>query len=207
MTKWSAWIRWRSICLLALAFAVTEASLVPIRPHSDFRPIQRKYGLLEHGSHAQIVEFPEDLPEAVLTQNHRRFHGHRRVTHIKSTILTVAMFGLLAKALFFSGVDEPNPFAPFLFAYVIYLFESFFCSTRRYLSNMHTAEEVLQSIQKIQLERAAVRWDVECFHYQNRWHSASRSRGGLGHEDRHRVVTHRARRYYEFERYSRFLVA
>jgi hypothetical protein len=118
------------------------------------------------------------------------------VSHIKASILTVSLFGLLLRNLVFPKEHYANSsWGLVLFVGLLYLLESFFCSTRRYLSNVMEPREVMDYVESLQKTAPKVRWDVECFHYRDEGFSSRRR-----HESTStKVVTHRAHRNFWFQ--------
>eukprot|EP00521_Asterionellopsis_glacialis_P018476 CAMPEP_0195295470 /NCGR_PEP_ID=MMETSP0707-20130614/17475_1 /TAXON_ID=33640 /ORGANISM="Asterionellopsis glacialis, Strain CCMP134" /LENGTH=350 /DNA_ID=CAMNT_0040356711 /DNA_START=124 /DNA_END=1172 /DNA_ORIENTATION=- len=183
-------------------------------------------GLLDNGSgFAKLTEIRESdsiHPQIMLS---RRNYKKNYVPHIRATILTFCVFGMLLRNLLLMlqqittattsavavatasaavsvVVDGSNlstgsgpskqDWILFLGVLALYLLEAVTCSTRRYLSNLYSPDEVRKCILNLIKEPPSVVWDAESFHYR----SDSSRRGGHhfhhDHNDRDKEVTHRA---------------
>lgn len=165
---------------------------IPIDSHSSFRPINSQYGLLASSDGGiRTVEFPQDHHPSV--NFGLKSNGQRPVSHVKSSVLTCTVLGLLLRCLF-SSLSRSS-WVLFAVALGLYLLEAFFCSTRRYLSNISETSSLLERVALLRLQPPSVHWDLECYHYQQRYHYSKQDRS---HES-HKVVTYRARQYYRFQ--------
>lgn len=129
------------------------------------------------------------------------------LTHVKASLLTLALAGVVVRDRFLC--TEPTQRAPrplLILLLAAYLIESYLCSTRRYLSNVRTPEEIKHFIQQLCEKEPILRWDLECYHYRDDWHHRVSSRHHYHnsyhrHSDRSdRVITHRASRRLIFSR-------
>jgi TMEM151 family len=168
------------------------SALDPISSHSTFRPVNSQYGVLASSEgNIQIVEFPQDLHQAVVFG--RKSNGQRPASHIKASVLTLTVVGLLARNLIVNV--STGSWGLFAFALILYFFEAFFSSTRRYLSNMSEPSMVLDKVANLTKQPPIARWDLECYHYQRRYRASRQDRS---HESQ-KVITYRARHFFSFK--------
>jgi TMEM151 family len=168
------------------------SALVPSGSQSTFRPVNSQYGVLASSEgNIQIVEFPRDLHQAVVFG--RKSNGQRPASHIKASALTLTVIGLLARNLIVNA--SAGSWGLFAVALLLYFFEAFFCSTRRYLSNMSEPSMVLDKVATLTEQPPIARWDLECYHYHRRYRPSRQDRS---HESQ-KVITYRARYFFSFQ--------
>ena len=168
---------------------------IPIDTHSSVRPINIQYGLLANSDGGiRMVEFPQGQQQAVVFG--LKSYGRQPVSHVKSSVLTFTVVGLLLRNLF-SGLSRSS-WVLFAVALALYLLEAFFCSTQRYLSNLSDASALVERVDILKVQPPSVHWDLECYHYQQRYQHSKQNRS---HES-HKVVTYRARQYFCFQNWK-----
>ena len=79
-----------------------------------------------------------------------------------------------------------------------YLLESYFCSTRRYLCNIMTPQEVEDTLEKLRAAPPSITWTVRCYHYEGRLLRSSRGDSFSHSSSSKKVVTHTAKKDYDF---------
>ena len=81
---------------------------------------------------------------------------------------------------------------------ILYLLEAFTCSTRRYLSNIMSPNEIEELIEKLRESPPSVTWTVRCYHYENRLLGSSRDRPVDHSASSKKIITHTAKKEYQF---------
>ena len=188
------WVRllFSLFLISAAADSTSHSKSVPINPHSPLNPLNRQFGLLgPNDGPVRIVEFQKDLYPTVVSGQHSHNGQRATVTHIKATVLTILVVGTLFNALIF----EPSRNAWTLFSVVLgfYYLEAYFCSTRRYISNMSEPSKVMKQVDTVRAQAPSAWGDLECYHYRRLYHSSKRT---LENE---KIVTHRARQLFRFK--------
>jgi hypothetical protein len=187
------------IVLLGLLFvdATDSTSLTLQPPVSNFQfQEQQRVALTEQGGRCQVVYIPAGKPASSLPKRPGR---ERPVKHVKASLLTVGLFAFLFRNLFWVVSPSRNDWAGFVFLCVLYLVEASTCSTRRYLSNIRTPAQAEETIYKFQEGAPRVRWNLECYHYEDNYRHSTVSRRGRGLDSTsYKRVTHRASQVYEF---------
>jgi hypothetical protein len=203
--------RFRSIiCLLSCLSkkAVSSEgsrSLEPIKSRTavEFQANEYLVGLLDNNRRGgiQVVHVPArdkaiEGQHGVLADKSNK-KKKKAVSHIKASILTVSLFGLLLRNLVISKEHQHggSSWGPVLFVGLLYLLEAFFCSTRRYLSNVMEPRDVIEYVESLQRTAPKVRWDVECFHYRDEGFSSRRRHDSAPTK----VVTHKAHQDFWFQ--------
>jgi hypothetical protein len=128
----------------------------------------------------------------------------RKISHVKASLLSLGIFAVLVRNLFFVGATATSriDWVGFVVLLVLYLAEAATCSTRRYLSNIKAPSQVQEYIYQLQQVAPRIRFHLECYHYEDDdgffYNSSTRRR----HENRSssKQVTHRATDVYEFKR-------
>ena len=185
------------IVLLGLSFvdAIDSKSLALLPAVSKVQvQEQQRVALLEQGGRCQVVYIPAGEPATLPKRPGRE----RRVKHVKASLLTVGLFAILIRNLFWVASPRRNDWAGFVFLWILYLVEASTCSTRRYLSNIRTPSQVKDMIREFQEVAPRVRWNLECYHYEDDYRRSTVSRRGLDSSSSKRV-THRASEVYEFQ--------
>ena len=131
----------------------------------------------------------------------------------------VSIFLFLIKPRFFSLACNPYFVA---FAYVLYLLESYTSSTRRYLENIVSQQNVEDLMETLRSAKPCVTWSLRCYHIETESPAAALLRataeenGDVGNKgnatrsftfsnflnikSKRKVVTHRATKEFEFSR-------
>jgi hypothetical protein len=192
--------RRRLIVLVGLGLSCVDAtdskSLTLQPPVSKFQVSEHsKVGLLDQGDgRCQVVHLPAGEPVSLPSRPGKV----RRVKHVKASILTVGLFSIVLRNLLWVASPQTSDWAGFVILWILYIVEGSTCSTRRYLSNIRTPVEVKDIIHKFQQVAPRVRWNLECYHYEDDYRRSTVSR--RGHTDSStKRVTHRASEVYEFQ--------
>lgn len=136
------------------------------------------------------------------------------IHHKKAITLSVILWGrFICYTLFPSKVSIPTWMTtseerhriPFMIIIaLLYLLESLFCSTRKYLSNVLDMSAIQRLMEQVMSMQPIIKWHVECYHYDtvNRktgsgWVEGS---GETMRAERTKVVTHRAVQRYTYQR-------
>jgi hypothetical protein len=131
------------------------------------------------------------------TENTRRWMG--RLGHMKATVLTAVLFYLGHQWLNLSPDSDKLDLMKWMgMTVILYLFEAWFSSTRRYLSNISTPTEIRGLVEQMRKSPPVVTWNVECYHHRGDesfygYRQTRRSGGGDS-----RIVTHRASKQFQF---------
>jgi hypothetical protein len=129
----------------------------------------------------------------------------RNISHIKASLLSLGIFAVLVRNLFFVGATATsrNDWVGFVVLLVLYLVEAATCSTRRYLSNIIAPSQVQEYIYQLQQVAPIIRFHLECYHYEDDDGFSYNSSSHRRHENRSssKRVTHRATDVYEFKRW------
>lgn len=130
----------------------------------------------------------------------------RSISHIKASLLSLGLFTVLARNLFFVGATATksrDDWVGFIVIVVLYLVEAANCSTRRYLSNIKTPSQVQEYLYQLQQVTPRIRFHLDCYHYEDddgfSYNSSSRRRNE--NRSSSKRVTHRATGLYEFKRF------
>jgi hypothetical protein len=136
------------------------------------------------------------------TENHLvPWKERKSLSHVAATCLTIGLVGLLVyDRLYFN--HSTSLIVWYLVLVIAYLGEASFCSTRRYLSNILSPLQVLDTVQTLVSTRPVVTWTLKCYHYnQNRHHYNSNKGHGNDSTKADKVVTFRASRAFEYSEY------
>ena len=145
--------------------------------------------------------------------------------HAKATVLSVFLLtgigSLIANRIKFVAVDSNNYFGVAMhfvadilnwivpsfmtspnfvvLVVLLYFLEAYTSSTRRYLDNMSTPQEVQDLLERLRSNPPTVKWTVRCYHYENRLLGA---RGDLkrieSSTSSKKVITHTATSEFNF---------
>lgn len=125
----------------------------------------------------------------------------RRLSHIKASLLTIGLFAIAARNLFWiEGSTTRQDWVGFIVLVLLYLLEAATCSTRRYLSNIQTPSEVKDYICQLQEAPPRVWFHLECYHYDDdsfRYRSSSERRHESSSSKR---VTHQASDLFQYKK-------
>jgi hypothetical protein len=128
----------------------------------------------------------------------------RYVSHMKASVLTALLFGLLIKdGLFRQSIDAfdlQGHHIAMICTIALYFAESITCSTRRYLSNALTPIQLKEVLKALSESPPVVTWNIVCYHYRTVHYRMGARTQRLGHSSRQRVVTHKASQQYQFQR-------
>lgn len=165
-------------------------------PVSNFQVNEySRVGLLDQGDgRCQVVHMSAGEPVSLQSRPWKA----RRVKHVKASVLTVSLFSVMIRNFFCVASPKTSDWAGFIILWILYIVEASTCSTRRYLSNIRTPVEVSDIIHEFQRVAPRVRWNLECYHYEDDYRRSTDSR--RGHTDGStKRVTHRASEVYEFQ--------
>ena len=133
----------------------------------------------------------------------------KTLNHVVSSCLTIAIWGLLAHQLFFTSSATLSSslllgvsYRTWLYISILcYLIEAYMCSTRRYLSNMLSPTQLLDTLGSLQNTPPTITWKVECYHYNHKGHHYY-TKGGQKYvgDESNKVVTHRASKKFQFNK-------
>ena len=147
---------------------------------------------------------------AVLTQQQAQWKDtNPLLSAILSFLTSLLLF--ITKPKFTSLTCNPCFVA---FIYVLYLLESYTCSTRRYLENITSQQDVEDKMETLRNAKPSVTWNVRCYHYETPSWTWTKSEGENGDNGENgaganvssrrqvtkKVITHRASKQFEFER-------
>jgi TMEM151 family len=154
-----------------------------------------------HLQNKQIVSlqsrFVNDEAKVIAMQTSSR----KSLSHVAATCLTLGIVGLLVYDRLYVN-HSTSLMVWYLILVIAYLGEAFSCSTRRYLSNMLSPLQLLQTVQTLVETRPVVTWKLECYHYnQNRQNDNSRKGHGHDSTQTDKVVTYRATRAFQYSEY------
>lgn len=156
------------------------------------------------------------LPQAAIQ------HDNKLLLLLKTLLSAlVSIFMFLIKPRFFSLACNPY-FAAF--AYVLYLLESYTSSTRRYLENIVSQQNVEDLMETLRSAKPCVTWSLRCYHLETESPAAALLRASaednddvgnkgnatrsftfsnfLNRKSKRKVVTHRATKQFEFSSWS-----
>lgn len=143
-----------------------------------------RFGLLVNDVSGEIKRIPvsgEDSDVQIAPS-----FKNRTVPHFKATLLTMLLgFGLILR-------DRIHPVLLIVTA-ILYLVEISTCSTRRYLTNSLSPNQLWTYLEKLSQEGPSLRWRLECYHYRE---NHSRKYG-----EREKIVTYRDSREFGPKRY------
>jgi hypothetical protein len=144
--------------------------------------------LLAHDSEPE----PSELPPAYV-DDIGCWNGFKREPHALCLVLTSAL--CVELALRYARVMDRTTFLVLvIITAVIYLLESAFSHTSRYLWNASSQREVLSVYEpRMRAEPLVITWTIQCYHYANRTHTTRTADGHTRTEHRReRVNTHAA---------------
>jgi hypothetical protein len=148
---------------------------------------KRRFGYLDGFGNSGIKEIHGDD----LSSFSSKYHA--KTKHKLSALFSVVLFGaIFSKPLWDTGGGYRIAVAV---AVVLYLIESACSSTRKYLSNMLTPNEVKALLNNLRDMQPTLKWDLECYHYRSAY---SRSKNGNRSESRTKFTTHRASQEYMY---------
>jgi hypothetical protein len=148
---------------------------------------KRRFGYLDGFGSSGIKEIQGDD----LSSFSSKYHA--KTKHKLSALFTVVLFGaILSRPLW--DTDGGYRIAVAV-AVVMYLIEAACSSTRKYLSNMVTPNEVKALLNNLREMRPTLKWDLECYHYRSTY---SISKNGNRSESRTKFTTHRASHEYMY---------
>jgi hypothetical protein len=138
-----------------------------------------------------------------------RSFAYGSIHHKMATILSVILWGrFLCHILFPTKMLIPTSMTrseglihriPFMIIIAfLYLLESFFSSTRRYLSNVLDIIALQRLMEQVTLMQPIIKWHMECYHYNTVLRPTGS--GGTMRTERTKVVTHRAVERYTYQR-------
>lgn len=154
----------------------------------------RRFGYLEGFGTSGIKEIVSDDVSS-LVSTYRPMKKSGIMGHRLATAFTVAMLGTLLAG---RPVLGENYWVVVAVVVILYIGEAFRSSTRRYLSNMLSPQDVQQVVNNIRQTLPRLRWDLECYHYRySRSYTSGKRRGA--HESRTKCVTHRASQEYLYQ--------
>jgi len=99
----------------------------------------------------------------------------RNIQHLQSTIQSEKLRTFsrhmmrIVRIFLFVLASLPKFSRKFLFVIgLFYLIESYTCSTRKYLQNVSSPEDVESYLEAMKEQQPNVKWDIRCFHYEKR---------------------------------------
>ena len=145
----------------------------------------------------------------------------KTLNHIVSSCFTLITWSLLAHQLLFSSnrtmatttsslvtsiMTESTstflnvPYRTWLCISIIcYLLEAITCSTRRYLSNMLSPQELINKVNDMCFNSPPIiTWKIECYHYNHKGHHYYNKGGHKYGDESSKVITHRATRNFTY---------
>jgi hypothetical protein len=178
--------------------------------------VQQVLKPIRRGSHRQIlVPLTNDGKGTNLDDSDPiRSIACANIHHKKSITLSVILWGrFICYTLFSSKVSistwmirsEGRHRIPFMIIIaLLYLLESLFCSTRKYLSNVLDMSALQRLMEQVMSMQPTIKWHIECYHYDTILRKTGsgwvEGNGGTMRAERTKVVTHRAVQRYTYQR-------
>lgn len=125
------------------------------------------YGYLDGFGSSKLVEIERNDPSEITMARRFKKKTTFRPTHVKASILTMAVYGLLVRNLKVKEGATKEQWVLFGVAVFCYLLEAFLSSTRRYLTNMMTPKELFDRIETIKTSFPKITWNLQNYHYRD----------------------------------------
>ncbi|CAB9506197.1 reductase [Seminavis robusta] len=170
----------------------------------DAKTGEAKFIEMDHPSTATTTKDDQQNPLGPSTRQSSSSGNY----HIKATILTVLMAALWSPMFYPTAIIIPPEHVPLLYTFrgivtFLYLLECALSSTRRYLSNSLSPQDLQQYLKDLKEASPTIVWLMECYHYRHvrRYRSSSRGRRRSSSTHHEKVVTHRARKEFAIDRW------
>jgi hypothetical protein len=174
--------------------AVLENTIVK-RPT---QPTQSVFGFLDGFGTSKVIvihrsSIKDDISSSSILSDIR---PKPRMKHKVATALTFSLMASLVSFPLWNNHMRSYYWTTVIIVYILYLLESMFSSTRKYLSNALTPSELSQTIQTLCQLPLELKWNVENYHYDR--YSDMRRQRQQTNDSRTKVVTHQASQQYQF---------